>query len=137
MSAIGAVNYQIDMSTLITFYGGEMIFPWTRRCCEACNAGMVWRVDFTQYRVGDPRLNCDIRDREIRILVVTIGDRKEIHRKSRTLAARVGRWQFERCGAPRDGQIRELLDGYVADYATVDGGLQVSSSRPTYEFTSP
>jgi mRNA interferase RelE/StbE len=35
---------------------------------------------YWKYRVGDYRLVCDIQDRKICILVVTIGDRKEIYR---------------------------------------------------------
>ena len=36
---------------------------------------------YWKYRVGDYRLVCDIQDRAIRILVVAIGDRKEVYRR--------------------------------------------------------
>ena len=35
---------------------------------------------YWKYRVGDYRLVCDIQDRTQTILVVTIGDRKDIYR---------------------------------------------------------
>ena len=37
--------------------------------------GYLWR-----YRVGDFRIICDIQDGALRILVVTIGNRREIYR---------------------------------------------------------
>ena len=37
--------------------------------------GTFWR-----YRVGDYRLICDIRDRELIILVIRIGNRRDIYR---------------------------------------------------------
>jgi len=37
--------------------------------------GELWR-----YRVGDYRIICDIQDGALRILVVTIGNRREIYR---------------------------------------------------------
>jgi mRNA interferase RelE/StbE len=37
--------------------------------------GELWR-----YRVGDYRIICDIQDKALRILVVTIGNRREIYR---------------------------------------------------------
>lgn len=37
--------------------------------------GGLWR-----YRVGDHRVICEIRDRALVILVVRIGDRKEVYR---------------------------------------------------------
>jgi mRNA interferase RelE/StbE len=36
--------------------------------------------EFWRYRVGDYRIICDIQDRALRILVVTIGNRREIYR---------------------------------------------------------
>ncbi len=38
--------------------------------------GAYWK-----YRVGDFRLICDIQDNELLILVIRVGDRKEIYRK--------------------------------------------------------
>jgi mRNA interferase RelE/StbE len=38
--------------------------------------GALWR-----YRVGDYRLICDIQDNQLRILVISIGNRKEIYRR--------------------------------------------------------
>ncbi|MDM0085208.1 type II toxin-antitoxin system RelE/ParE family toxin [Variovorax sp. J31P179] len=37
--------------------------------------GAFWR-----YRVGDCRVICDIQDQQIRILVVEVGDRKDLYR---------------------------------------------------------
>jgi mRNA interferase RelE/StbE len=37
--------------------------------------GGLWR-----YRVGDCRVICDIQDNALRVLVVKLGDRKEIYR---------------------------------------------------------
>ncbi len=37
--------------------------------------GTFWR-----YRVGDYRIICDIRDRELLILVLRIGNRKDVYR---------------------------------------------------------
>lgn len=34
-----------------------------------------------KYRVGDYRIICDIQDKEIQILVVRIGNRREVYRK--------------------------------------------------------
>ena len=39
--------------------------------------GLFWK-----YRIGDYRVICDIRDVEIVILVIRIGDRKEVYEKS-------------------------------------------------------
>ncbi len=36
---------------------------------------------FWKYRIGDYRVICEIRDAEIVILVIRIGDRKEIYRR--------------------------------------------------------
>ncbi|MBX9705413.1 MAG: type II toxin-antitoxin system RelE/ParE family toxin [Gammaproteobacteria bacterium] len=36
----------------------------------------IWR-----YRVGDYRIICDIQDKTVTILVVTVGHRKEVYRK--------------------------------------------------------
>lgn len=36
--------------------------------------------NFWKYRVGDYRLICDIRDGELHILVVQIGNRREVYR---------------------------------------------------------
>ncbi len=36
--------------------------------------------DFWRYRVGDCRVICDIQDSAVRVLVVRVGDRKEIYR---------------------------------------------------------
>ena len=38
--------------------------------------GMFWK-----YRVGDYRVICSIEDGELRILVVRLGNRKEVHKK--------------------------------------------------------
>jgi mRNA interferase RelE/StbE len=35
---------------------------------------------YWRYRVGDYRIICDIQDKRVRILVITIGDRKEVYR---------------------------------------------------------
>lgn len=40
--------------------------------------GGLWR-----YRIGDWRVICDIEDDILRVLVVRIGDRKDIYRKAR------------------------------------------------------
>ncbi|HEY9011926.1 MAG TPA: type II toxin-antitoxin system RelE/ParE family toxin [Devosia sp.] len=37
--------------------------------------GLLWR-----YRVGDYRLFCEIEDRRVRILVVRVGNRRDIYR---------------------------------------------------------
>ena len=37
--------------------------------------GELWR-----YRVGDYRIICEIQDKALRILVITIGNRREIYR---------------------------------------------------------
>jgi mRNA interferase RelE/StbE len=36
--------------------------------------------NFWRYRVGDYRVVCDIRDDAVRVLVVRIGNRKEVYR---------------------------------------------------------
>lgn len=36
---------------------------------------------YWKYRVGDYRLVCEIQDRAVRILVIAIGDRKEVYRR--------------------------------------------------------
>ena len=36
--------------------------------------------EFWRYRVGDYRIICSIEDRFVRILVVTIGNRREVYR---------------------------------------------------------
>ena len=36
--------------------------------------------DFWRYRVGDCRVICDIQDSAVRVLVVRVGNRKEIYR---------------------------------------------------------
>lgn len=35
---------------------------------------------YWKYRVGDHRLVCEIKDKTMRILVIAIGDRKEVYR---------------------------------------------------------
>ena len=40
--------------------------------------GGLWR-----YRVGDWRVICDIEDSVLRVLVLRIGDRKDVYRKTR------------------------------------------------------
>lgn len=35
---------------------------------------------FWRYRVGDHRILCDIQDRRVTILVVRVGDRKDVYR---------------------------------------------------------
>lgn len=42
---------------------------------KGASLGELWR-----YRVGDYRIICDIQDRALRILVVRIGNRREIYR---------------------------------------------------------
>lgn len=37
--------------------------------------------EFWKYRVGDYRIICDIHDENIQILVVRIGNRREVYRK--------------------------------------------------------
>jgi mRNA interferase RelE/StbE len=37
--------------------------------------------EFWKYRVGDYRIVCNIEDEQVRVLVVRIGNRKEIYRK--------------------------------------------------------
>ena len=48
-----------------------------RRLGEAYKGPLV---GYWKFRIGDYRLICDVRDREILILVVAIGDRKEVYR---------------------------------------------------------
>ena len=40
------------------------------------------RGRFWKYRIGAYRVICDIRDEDIVILVIRIGDRKEVYEKS-------------------------------------------------------
>lgn len=40
--------------------------------------GQFWR-----YRVGDFRIVCDIQDEVLRVLVVRVGDRKDVYRKAK------------------------------------------------------
>ena len=42
---------------------------------KGATLGELWR-----YRIGDYRIICDIQDRSVRILVVAIGNRREIYR---------------------------------------------------------
>ena len=35
---------------------------------------------FWRYRVGDYRVICEIQDRAVRVLVVTVGNRREVYR---------------------------------------------------------
>ncbi len=44
----------------------------------AGSMGGLWR-----YRVGDYRVVCEIHDRQIRILVVDIGHRREVYRRKK------------------------------------------------------
>jgi mRNA interferase RelE/StbE len=37
--------------------------------------------EFWKYRVGDYRIICDIKDNVVTILVLTIGDRKQVYRQ--------------------------------------------------------
>jgi mRNA interferase RelE/StbE len=37
--------------------------------------GDLWR-----YRVGDYRIICELRDRQLRVVVVRVGDRKDVYR---------------------------------------------------------
>jgi mRNA interferase RelE/StbE len=48
-----------------------------RSLCKALSGelGTFWR-----YRVGDFRIICDIEDKVLRILVVRVGNRKEVYR---------------------------------------------------------
>jgi len=39
--------------------------------------------DFWKYRVGDYRIVADIQDRKVRIVVVRIGNRREVYRPAR------------------------------------------------------
>ncbi len=36
--------------------------------------------DFWRYRIGDCRVICDVQDSAVRVLVVRVGNRKEIYR---------------------------------------------------------
>ncbi|MGH8559281.1 MAG: type II toxin-antitoxin system RelE family toxin [Methylococcales bacterium] len=36
--------------------------------------------NFWKYRVGDYRIICDIQDKEVRVVVVKIGNRREVYR---------------------------------------------------------
>jgi mRNA interferase RelE/StbE len=36
--------------------------------------------EFWRYRVGDYRIICELRDKQLRVLVVRVGDRKDIYR---------------------------------------------------------
>ena len=47
------------------------------RECGKCLTGKM--KEFWRYRIGDYRVICDIRDKEILILVIEIGHRREIY----------------------------------------------------------
>lgn len=58
----------------------------TEKISEADNPRSIGKAlsghlgDFWRYRVGDYRIICDIQDKNIIILVLQIGNRKEIYR---------------------------------------------------------
>jgi mRNA interferase RelE/StbE len=36
--------------------------------------------DFWRYRIGDYRIICELQDQQLRVLVVRLGDRKDVYR---------------------------------------------------------
>ena len=49
------------------------------RCIGEALAGPLG--DFWKYRVGDYRIICDIKDNIVTVLVLAIGDRKQVYRR--------------------------------------------------------
>ena len=47
----------------------------TGKALTGPSLGMYWR-----YRVGDYRIICDIQDRALRVLVIEIGNRRDVYR---------------------------------------------------------
>jgi len=50
---------------------------------DACSVGKALRGslgDFWRYRVGEFRTLCDLRDKSLRVVVVRIGNRKDVYR---------------------------------------------------------
>ena len=50
---------------------------------DACSGGKALRGslgDFWRYRVGEFRTLCELRDKSLRVVVVRIGNRKDVYR---------------------------------------------------------
>ena len=67
----------------------ERILDWLEERIEGCKDPRHFgeplkgdRAGFWRYRIGDYRIICDIQDRKVVILVLTIGHRKEIYKHS-------------------------------------------------------
>lgn len=67
----------------------ERILDWLEERIEGCKDPRHFgeplkgdRAGFWRYRIGDYRIICDIQDRKVVVLVLTIGHRKEIYKHS-------------------------------------------------------
>ncbi len=67
----------------------QRILDWLEERIEGCkdprHFGEPLKGDhagFWRYRIGDYRIICDIQDRKVVVLVLTIGHRKEIYKYS-------------------------------------------------------
>lgn len=67
----------------------ERILDWLAERIEGCKDPRHFgeplkgdRAGFWRYRIGDYRIICDIQDRQVVVLVLTIGHRKEIYKHS-------------------------------------------------------
>jgi mRNA interferase RelE/StbE len=75
--AFGKLDRQVQRR-IASFIDGRLATDEDpRRLGEAYKGPLA---GYWKYRVGGYRLVCEIRDREIRILVIAVGDRKEIYR---------------------------------------------------------
>ncbi len=69
-------------------YTRSMIYAWIGKNLEGCADPRVHGKSLTgdkkgqwRYCIGDYRLLCDIQDKELVILALTVGHRKEVYKK--------------------------------------------------------
>lgn len=76
--SLGKLDHQVAKRILKFMHGRIAPLDNPRSVGEALSGPLG---DFWKYRVGDYRIICDIKDEIITILVLTIGDRKEVYRR--------------------------------------------------------
>jgi mRNA interferase RelE/StbE len=76
--ALDKLDKQIAKRILKFMHGRIAVLDNPRSIGEALSGPLG---DFWKYRVGDYRIICDIQDDIITILVLAIGDRKEVYRR--------------------------------------------------------
>lgn len=65
----------------------KRIIQWVRERIEGCDNPRLWGealvgefTGFWKYRIGSFRLICDIRDDKLVVLVIELGNRKEVYK---------------------------------------------------------